>query len=42
MNSTLCDELGIKFPLFAFGHCRDVIAAVHCDAAARLAEAVGE
>ena len=28
MNSRLCDELGIEFPLFAFSHCRDVIAAV--------------
>ena len=28
MRSRLCDELGIEFPLFAFSHCRDVIAAV--------------
>ena len=28
MNSRLCDELGIEFPLFAFSHCRDVVAAV--------------
>ena len=28
MNSRLCQELGIEFPLFAFSHCRDVIAAV--------------
>jgi len=28
MKSALCDKLGIKFPLFAFSHCRDVIAAV--------------
>ena len=28
MNSRLCRELGIEFPLFAFSHCRDVIAAV--------------
>lgn len=28
MQSRLCDELGIGFPLFAFSHCRDVIAAV--------------
>ena len=28
MQSRLCDELGIEFPLFAFSHCRDVIAAV--------------
>lgn len=24
----LCDRLGIEFPLFAFSHCRDVVAAV--------------
>jgi NAD(P)H-dependent flavin oxidoreductase YrpB (nitropropane dioxygenase family) len=24
----LCDQLGIEFPLFAFSHCRDVVAAV--------------
>lgn len=28
MNSRLCEELDIQFPLFAFSHCRDVIAAV--------------
>ncbi len=28
MNSRLCDELGIEFPLFAFSHCRDVVAEV--------------
>ncbi|NDW47837.1 nitronate monooxygenase family protein [Ruegeria sp. PrR005] len=28
MNSALCRELGIDFPLFAFSHCRDVVAAV--------------
>lgn len=28
MNSTLCDLLEIEFPLFAFSHCRDVVAAV--------------
>ena len=28
MKSALCDKLGIEFPLFAFSHCRDVIAAV--------------
>jgi len=27
MKSTLCDKLNIEFPLFAFSHCRDVIAA---------------
>jgi NAD(P)H-dependent flavin oxidoreductase YrpB (nitropropane dioxygenase family) len=28
MNSRLCTTLGIDFPLFAFSHCRDVVAAV--------------
>ncbi len=28
MKSELCDTLGIEFPLFAFTHCRDVVAAV--------------
>lgn len=28
MNSRLCDKLGIEFPLFAFTHCRDVVAEV--------------
>ena len=28
MNSKLCQRLGIEFPLFAFSHCRDVVAAV--------------
>ena len=28
MNSALCSRLGIGFPLFAFSHCRDVVAAV--------------
>ena len=28
MNSVLSEKLGIEFPLFAFSHCRDVIAAV--------------
>src|SRR5262245_11728750 len=28
MKSELCEKLGIEFPLFAFSHCRDVIAAV--------------
>ena len=28
MKSELCDKLGIEFPLFAFSHCRDVIAEV--------------
>ena len=28
MKSELCELLGIEFPLFAFSHCRDVVAAV--------------
>ena len=28
MRTPLCDRLGIEFPIFAFSHCRDVIAAV--------------
>jgi len=28
MKLALCDKLGIEFPLFAFSHCRDFIAAV--------------
>jgi len=28
MRTALCDELGIEFPIFAFTHCRDVVAAV--------------
>ena len=28
MNSTLCQRLGVEFPLFAFSHCRDVVAEV--------------
>jgi NAD(P)H-dependent flavin oxidoreductase YrpB (nitropropane dioxygenase family) len=28
MKNPLCDLLGIDFPLFAFSHCRDVVAAV--------------
>jgi NAD(P)H-dependent flavin oxidoreductase YrpB (nitropropane dioxygenase family) len=28
MRTALCDQLGIEFPIFAFSHCRDVVAAV--------------
>ena len=28
MNNRICDLLGIEFPLVAFSHCRDVVAAV--------------
>ena len=28
MKTEICDRLGIEFPLFAFSHCRDVVAAV--------------
>jgi hypothetical protein len=28
MKSKICEMLGIEFPLLAFSHCRDVVAAV--------------
>ncbi|MDQ1466564.1 MAG: hypothetical protein QOH10_979 [Actinomycetota bacterium] len=28
MHTPLCDEFGIEYPIFAFTHCRDVVAAV--------------
>ena len=28
MRTPICDRLGIEFPIFAFTHCRDVVAAV--------------
>jgi NAD(P)H-dependent flavin oxidoreductase YrpB (nitropropane dioxygenase family) len=28
MRTPLCDQFGIEFPIFAFTHCRDVVAAV--------------
>jgi len=28
MNSRICERLGVEFPLFAFSHCRDVVAEV--------------
>jgi len=28
MHTELCEQLGIEFPIFAFTHCRDVVAAV--------------
>lgn len=28
MRTPICDMLGIEFPIFAFSHCRDVVAAV--------------
>jgi NAD(P)H-dependent flavin oxidoreductase YrpB (nitropropane dioxygenase family) len=28
VKSSLCETLGVEFPLFAFSHCRDVVAAV--------------
>lgn len=28
MHTQICDQLGIEFPIFAFSHCRDVVAAV--------------
>ena len=28
MRTPICDLLGIEYPIFAFSHCRDVVAAV--------------
>src|SRR2546423_12239587 len=28
MHTRICDEFGIDLPIFAFSHCRDVVAAV--------------
>src|SRR5579859_3063022 len=28
MHTEICDRLGIEFPIFAFSHCRDVVAAI--------------
>ena len=28
MKTAICEQFGIDFPLFAFSHCRDVVAAV--------------
>lgn len=28
MRTPICEQLGIEFPIFAFSHCRDVVAAV--------------
>ncbi|HEY4333807.1 MAG TPA: nitronate monooxygenase, partial [Ilumatobacteraceae bacterium] len=28
MRTELCDVLGLEYPIFAFSHCRDVVAAV--------------
>src|SRR5690606_21238142 len=28
VHTPICDRLGIEFPIFAFSHCRDVVAAV--------------
>jgi NAD(P)H-dependent flavin oxidoreductase YrpB (nitropropane dioxygenase family) len=28
MRTEICDQLAIEFPIFAFSHCRDVVAAV--------------
>ena len=28
MRTPICDRFGIEFPIFAFSHCRDVVAAV--------------
>src|SRR5207237_5231466 len=28
MKTRICEQFGIEFPIFAFSHCRDVVAAV--------------
>jgi len=28
MRTPVCESLGIEYPIFAFSHCRDVVAAV--------------
>ena len=28
MRTSICDQFGVEFPIFAFSHCRDVVAAV--------------
>ncbi len=28
MHTAVCDQIGMEFPIFAFSHCRDVVAAV--------------
>ena len=28
MRTEICEKLGIEYPIFAFSHCRDVVAAV--------------
>jgi len=41
MRTELCDRLGIEFPIFAFTHCRDVVAAVSNAGAFGVLGAVG-
>ena len=28
MNNRVCEQLGVEYPILAFSHCRDVVAAV--------------
>src|SRR4051794_20718325 len=41
MQTDLCKTLGIEFPIFAFTHCRDVVAAVSNAGGFRVLGAVG-
>jgi NAD(P)H-dependent flavin oxidoreductase YrpB (nitropropane dioxygenase family) len=41
MHTEICDRLGIEFPIFAFTHCRDVVAAVSNAGAFGVLGAVG-
>ena len=43
MHTDLCDQFGIDVPIFAFSHCRDVVAAVTKAAGSNgRSEAVGD
>ncbi|MCU0668313.1 MAG: nitronate monooxygenase family protein [Myxococcota bacterium] len=41
MRTPLCEKLGIEFPIFAFTHCRDVVAAVSAAGGLGVLGAVG-
>ncbi len=41
MHTELCDKLGIEYPIFAFTHCRDVVAAVSNSGGMGMLGAVG-
>jgi NAD(P)H-dependent flavin oxidoreductase YrpB (nitropropane dioxygenase family) len=41
MRTPICDQLGIEYPIFAFTHCRDVVAAVSNNGGMGVLGAVG-